>query len=40
MFVPRERESIGFVVPIDSVEVEETGKLVLAIVSELGEFSR
>lgn len=40
LFVPRESKGIRFVLPIDSVEVEETGKLALAIVSELGEFSR
>jgi hypothetical protein len=38
--VPFQSEGIRFVQPIDSVEVEESGELALAVVSELGELSR
>lgn len=38
--VPFHSEDIRFVLPIDSVEVEESGELAFAVVSELGELSR
>jgi hypothetical protein len=38
--VPFESKGIRFVQPIDCIEVKETGKLALAVVSELGELSR